>query len=114
MKKSEINFKISLDENHIPEEIAWASSDGQGMGKSKSLLISIWDAEENNTLKIDLWTKEMTVEEMKKFFHQTFLSLADTFERATGEDKMAGDLRDFCGYFAEKMHLIASPGNEKK
>ena len=60
-------------------------------------------------MKIDLWTKEMKVDEMKKFFHQTFLALADTFERATGEDKMAGDMRDFCEYFAEKMKLIANP-----
>ena len=46
---------------------------------------------------------------MKAFFHHTFLSLTDTFERATGEDKMAGDMRDFCKYFAEKMKLTANP-----
>lgn len=112
MKQSEINFKISLDENHIPVEIDWLATDGQENGKSKSILISIWDPEEKNTFKIDLWTKEMTVEEMKKFFHQTFLSLADTFERATGEDKMAGDMRDFCGYFAEKMRLVEPSGSK--
>ncbi len=106
MKQSEINFKIALDENHIPVGIDWAATDGEGKGKSKSILISIWDSKERSTMKIDLWTKEMTVEEMKFFFHQTFLSLADTFEKATGEDKMAGDMRDFCSYFAEKMQLI--------
>lgn len=113
MKQSEINFKITLDENHIPVGIHWKATDGQENGKSGSVLISIWDPEEKNTFKIDLWTKEMTVEEMKKFFHQTFLSLADTFERATGEDKMAGDMRDFCEYFAEKMHLVEGREDKK-
>jgi hypothetical protein len=31
--------------------------------------------------------------------------MANTFEKATNEDKMAGDMRDFCDYFAEKMNL---------
>ncbi len=106
MKQSEINFNISLDENHIPQKIEWLATDNAQSGESKSVLISIWDSKESNTLKIDLWTKEMTVDEMKKFFHQTFLSLTDTFERATGEEKMAGDMRDFCEYFGKKMNLI--------
>lgn len=103
MKQSEINFRIKLDENHIPQEIDWSATDGDGSGKSKSILLSIWDAGEKNTMKIDLWTKDMTIEEMKQFFHQSLVSLAHTFEKATGENKMAGDMRDFCDYFAEKM-----------
>ncbi len=106
MKVSEINFKISLDENHIPEKIEWNATDGNTEGKSKSILISIWDEKEKNTMKIDLWTKQMTTDEMKTFFHQTLLSLADTFEHATGEKKITGDLRDFCEHFAEKMNLL--------
>jgi hypothetical protein len=27
----------------------------------------------------------MTVDEMKQFFHQSLLTMADTFEKATGE-----------------------------
>ena len=51
----------------------------------------------------------MLVEEMKLFYYQTLLSMASTLERATGEDKMAGDMRDFCNYFAKKMNLDVSP-----
>jgi gliding motility-associated protein GldC len=53
----------------------------------------------------DLWTKDMMVDEMKLFFHQTLVSMADTYEKATADDKMAGDMRDFCEYFADKLNL---------
>ena len=45
----------------------------------------------------------MRTDEMKQFFHQTLVSMADTLERATNEDKMADDMRDFCHHFAEKL-----------
>ena len=54
---------------------------------------------------IDLWTKDMLIDDMKQFFHQTLISMANTFERATNEDKIVGDMKDFCDYFAEKMGL---------
>jgi gliding motility-associated protein GldC len=48
----------------------------------------------------------MMVDEMKIFFHQTLLSMAETLKRATGEEKMAEDMKDFCAHFAEKMNLL--------
>jgi gliding motility-associated protein GldC len=109
MKNTEINFKIQLDENHLPEKINWdaSESDEKGFKPCKSAFISMWDPKENQTLKIDLWTKDMLVEDMKRFYHQTLVSMANTFGKATGEEKMAGDMRDFCEYFAEKMGLVS-------
>lgn len=103
MKESDITIRLHLDENHVPDHIEWKAEDGDKQGVSKAMLLSFWDAEELNTMRIDLWTKEMTVEEMKAFFHQNILTLADTFERATNEDKMAAQMRDFAEYFAEHM-----------
>lgn len=107
MKKSEIKFNITLDENNLPEAITWEATDSgiDGTVPAKSILLSVWDPNENNTLRIDLWTKDMMVDEMKIFVHQTLLSLANTLERATQEDKMAADLRDFCDHYAEKLEL---------
>jgi len=48
----------------------------------------------------------MKVDEMKTFFHQTLTAMSDTYERATGDEKMAGDMRRFCQYFAEELKLI--------
>ena len=70
------------------------------------MLLSIWDHAAQETLRIDLWTKDMPVDEMKKFFHQTLVAMADTYERATEDEKMAATMRDFCEYFAEKTDLI--------
>lgn len=103
MRASEIRLTVQLDENNVPERIGWEAEDGGAKSASKAVLLSLWDEQEKNTLRIDLWTKEMTVEEMKAFFHQNILTMADTFERATGEGKMAAQMRDFAAYFAEHM-----------
>ncbi len=104
--KSEINIKVGLDENRVPEELFWSADDGaiEDM-ESKALLLSVWDSREKDTYKINLWTKEMPVNEMIQFFHQTLVSMADTFETSTGDNKMADTMRDFCDYYAEKMGI---------
>jgi len=105
MKTSEIKFTVNLDENNLPIKINWETSDGSEKSQSKSVMIALWDAIEQNTLRIDLWTKDMSIDEMKQFFHQSLLSMADTFKKATGEDKITEDLKDYCKHFAEKMGL---------
>jgi gliding motility-associated protein GldC len=102
---SEINFKVTLDENQVPEKISWLATDA-GMDKqldSKAIMISVYDTESEETLRMDLWTKEMKVDEMKRFFHQSIISMADTLQRATNEDKMAADMREFGQHFAKEM-----------
>ncbi|WP_373941379.1 gliding motility protein GldC [Polaribacter sejongensis] len=103
---SQINFEIGLDENKVPEEIYWTAKDG-GIDneESKAIMISVWDHKKKDTLRMDLWTKEMLVDEMKQFYHQTLVSMADSFERATDDQKMSATMRDFCDYFAEKLEL---------
>lgn len=107
MKTSEIKISVTLDENKLPVSMNWQADDAGEKGNCKALMLSLWDANEQNTLRIDLWTKDMTVDEMKKFFHQTLLTMSDTLKRATGEDKITGDMKDFCDYFAEKMELTS-------
>lgn len=104
---SEIKFTVELDENKIPEKLSWNAQDG-GIDNedTKAFLISVWDAKAKETLKMDLWTKDMPLEEMKHFFHQTLLSMSDTFYRATNDEKMTATMRDFCDYFAEKLELL--------
>jgi gliding motility-associated protein GldC len=106
MKQSEINFKVTLDDNNLPEKIDWSASEGGEQSSSKAVMIALWDAKENNTLRIDLWTKDMMVDEMKQFYHQCLLSMADTFDRATGEAETAKEMRGFAQHFGEKMELI--------
>lgn len=105
-KKSDIKISVALDGNNVPEKLVWTAKDGGvDMAEAKAMLLSIWDHKQQETLRIDLWTKDMPVDEMKKFFHQTLVAMANTFERATTDEKMSATMRDFCDYFAEKLEL---------
>lgn len=104
--KSKIQFTIGLDENKVPEKINWTAEDGDITNEeAKALMISVWDGKSKDTLRMDLWTKDMPIDEMKQFFHQTLVSMAGTFERATNDVKMTATMNDFCDYFAEKLEL---------
>ncbi len=104
---SEIKFLIDLDENRVPEKLQWSAEDGGvNQQEAKAIMLSIWDSKAQETLRIDLWTKDMPVDEMKKFFHQTLVAMSDTFQRATDDQQMTDTMKDFCEYFAEKMELV--------
>lgn len=104
--RSQITLTVTLDENRVPEELTWSAEDGGILEEeAKAMLLSVWDSKNKESLKIDLWTKDMPIDEMKIFFHQTLLALSDTFMKATQDEKMTATMKDFCGYFAEKLEL---------
>jgi gliding motility-associated protein GldC len=103
---SEIKFQVELDENKVPEKLLWSAEDGGvNAEEAKAIMLSIWDSNQKESMRIDLWTKDMPVDEMKIFFHQTLVSMSETFKRATNDEKMADTMMDFCDYFAEKLEL---------
>jgi gliding motility-associated protein GldC len=103
---SKIELNIELDENRVPEKLNWTAEDG-GISneEAKAMMLAVWDAKAKETLRIDLWTKDMPVDEMKQFFHQTLVEMSNTFQRATQDEKMTATMKDFCDYFAEKLEL---------
>jgi len=106
---SEIKFTVELDENRVPEKLLWSAQDGGiEAEEAKAMMLSIWDSKAQETLRIDLWTKDMPVDEMKLFFHQTLVAMSDAFRRATDDEKMADTMKDFCDYFADKLELTKS------
>jgi gliding motility-associated protein GldC len=82
--------------------------------ETKAAFLSIWDDKTQETLRIDLWTKEMPVDEMKKFFHQILVGMSDTFYRATDDKEMTETMKDFCSYFAEKMDIEDAQSDDDK
>jgi len=103
---SEIKFLVELDENRVPEKLLWTAKDGGvELQESKAIMLNVWDSKAKESMRIDLWTKDMPVDEMKVFFHQTLVSMAETFRRATNDEKMSDTMLDFCDYFAEKLDL---------
>ena len=106
VKNTQITIDVNLDENNIPEQMQWTAPDG-GVSKkdTKAMLLSFWEAEQQETLKMDLWVKDMPLDQMQLFFHQTLMSLSDTYFRATQDEKMSATMKDFCDYFAEKLDI---------
>ena len=107
VKTSEISISVGTNANNVPVRMKWTAEDGEiEKEEASAVFLALWDPKEKNTMKIDLWTKDLSIEEMKQFFHQTLVTMADTFERATGEKNIVEDLRDYCYHFAEKMEIL--------
>jgi len=103
---SKIELTVELDDNKIPESLSWTAADGGITNEeAKAMLLSVWDNKAKEALRVDLWTKDMPVDEMKMFFHQTLVAMSDSFYLATQDEKMTATMKDFCDYFAEKLEL---------
>jgi gliding motility-associated protein GldC len=97
MKKSEIYFSIALDEQQVPEAISWRATDaGDTIQFAKAINVSIWDRDQEGTMKLDLWTKDMPVDEMKHFFVDIIGSMSQTVLTATNDQVMADKMKAFC------------------
>jgi len=112
--KSTINIQVGLAEDKMPESIQWTAPDGgvPDWQNAKAVLLGLWDGDEKSALRIDLWTSKMMVDEMNDFFFQTFFGMADTYQRATRNEELAAELKQFAKDFLKKAN--AALDNEKK
>lgn len=100
---SNIHLAVSNDGDGVTG-IRWQADDAPepGVQSATAMVLALWDAEARNALRIDLWTKDMTVEDMNDFFFQTLLSMADTYKNATGDAEMMAEIKIFAREFAER------------
>jgi gliding motility-associated protein GldC len=105
MKTSSIKIDVTLDAGQVPEAISWSATDTSSdeIRKAKALMLSFWDGTDKSALRIDLWTKEMMVDEMGDFYYQTLMTMADTLHRATRQEGLVEDLRQFAKSFYQKF-----------
>jgi gliding motility-associated protein GldC len=97
MKHSTINFKVELDEKNTPQKITWDASDKPDeLSETKSISLSLWDHVQKNTLRIDLWTNDMPVDEMKRFYIDCLGGLAQSALTATGDEYMSSEINGLC------------------
>ena len=103
MNKSSIHIDVVTDENRVPNSIQWNASDtsAEQAQKAKAMMISFWDGAEKAALRIDLWTKDMMVDEMADFFYQTMMTMADTYGRATKYYEQVEEIKVFAKKFYE-------------
>lgn len=98
MKNSEIKFHVDLDENSFPKAIKWDASDKEGTGleDTKSISLNVWDNNNHSTLRIDLWTEEMSVVEMKRFYIDILGGMAQTILNSTADEYMSEEIKALC------------------
>ncbi len=115
MKKSTISIDVLLDEQKVPETISWSATDStaDSARKAKAMMLAFWDGADKSALRIDLWTKDMMVDEMADFFYQTLFTMADTFDRATQNGELSDEMRNFARAFFEKFQK-SQAGNALK
>lgn len=109
MQTSTIQIDITLDNNKVPEKINWIAADSTANTQqaAKAMMLAFWDGADKSALRIDLWTKDMMVDEMADFFYQTLMGMADSFDRATHQhnivDAMKQHAKDFNNMFRENQ-----------
>ncbi len=105
MQSSTITVEVQLDDEKVPQQIMWKASDSTAdmAQRAKAMMITFWDAADKSALRIDLWTKDMMVDEMADFFYQTFMTMADTYSRATQQVELAEDMKTFAKNFYKRF-----------
>jgi gliding motility-associated protein GldC len=105
MAQSTISIDVVLDKDKVPEQIQWKASDSSAdmAQKAKAMMLSFWDGADKSALRIDLWTKDMMVDEMGDFFYQTFMTMADTYNRATKHSALVEQIKAFAKEFYLKF-----------
>ncbi|MBX7226236.1 MAG: gliding motility protein GldC [Chitinophagales bacterium] len=103
-RETEIKFNIQLDDQNLPTNIKWSATDGNQVDEQecKSMMISLWDAKEKNTLRIDLWTKDFTVDQMHMHFFQSLITMTESYQRATNNPFVMEAMKQFCNDLAAK------------
>ena len=115
MRKYEIKFTIDLDDKNIPEKMQWEATDNP-TGKTeetKAIAISLWDPYQQNTLRIDLWSKDMTVEHMKQFCIESISGMAETIKNATGDEYMCDEMKTLCKKLVKHLEEEEAKNNKK-
>jgi len=108
-KISDITIRVALDQDRVPTKIEWSATDMHEAGKMdecKAMAVALFDKDHRDTLRIDLWIKEMQVQEMDRFMYQILRSLGQTYLRATQNKELAEELAKFAHYFGEKTEVI--------
>ena len=105
MHKSNISIDVYLDDQKVPEQIKWKASDSNADMEqvAKAMMVAFWDGADKSALRIDLWTKDMMVDEMADFYYQLLMTMADTFNRATNQPQLSEEMKAFAKDFMQKF-----------
>lgn len=113
-RTAEIKLTVELDEDNLPTCIEWQASESheQGATPCQSMLLSLWDSESKTTAAIDLWTKDMTIDDMNVYFYQVIHKMADSYLRATKNSDISNLIHEFGNGFGSKLGLLPEDSSQ--
>jgi len=105
MNNSNISIDVALDDDKVPQKISWkaSASTADEAQSAKAMMLSLWDGADRTAMRIDLWTREMMIDEMADFYYQTIMTMADSFNRATKNAELVNDMKTFARDFYKKF-----------
>ena len=114
--KSEISFEIQLDKDRIPEKIFWDATENpnEGINETKAISISVWDHYHRGLLGINLWTKDMPVDEMNHFAVDMIGNLVQMIKDSTQDGKVIRTWEEAGGRGTNPLKKRASQNQRKK
>ncbi len=119
-RTAEINLTVELDDDDVPTQIAWEASEARGAGPAlcRAMMLSLWDGDRKTIAAIDLWIKDMTIDDMNLYFYQAIHQMADTYLRATNNQDVSKLIHEFGEEFGGTVGLVSNgsdqgPGREK-
>lgn len=112
VKSSDITIRVGMDATGVPTKMEWGASDRNNgaLDECKAMVVALFDKDHRDTLRIDLWTKEMQVMEMDRFMYQILRSLSQTYLNATQNKALAEDMARFAQHFGESTEVIPKEG----
>ena len=69
---------------------------------AQAMFLALWDGKNQETLKMDSLDKRNACRSNENIFHQTLVSMSETYFKATQDEKMTATIKDFCDYFCRK------------
>lgn len=106
-RTAEIKLTIDLDADKVATRIQWQAEEapGGGVATCQSMMLALWDGEKKTTAAIDLWTRDMTIDDMNFFYYQVLHKMADTYLRATKNAPIAEAIHELGNKLGDTLGL---------
>ncbi len=107
MTTKEIKINVTLNSDNLPIDMTWNASDATGGAMPcKAMQLSVWDPKDSAALRVDLWTKDMYIEEMEHFYFQTIMTMASSFRNATNNQVLSDIIERAGKEFGEVANIV--------
>ncbi len=115
MNTSNIEIEVTRDAAQMIDSIRWKAPDGgvDAFQDAKAAFIGLWDGAARESLRIDLWTGKMMVDEMNDFLYQSIMGMAETFVRATRNTALSEEMKTFAREFHRKASAALEAENKE-